>query len=232
MPETRHERLPGSEFAFLKRNAAYTIVLDAEAEGSVDLKVRVLDNGGNTRTAVYLGVPLRAHGHAQLQLKPGTGRAAAPQGWPELEIDADGDGVSETRLPATAVLDERTSADITAPELVIDTPSANGAVAGPTSVRWRAADSEAGLLREEAILDPDTTTPRVVTNGQTMVLAPDRTACVSWRWIRPGTQAARRLPLPCSRLSTEEQRLAASVRLQRRAAAHHELSRTSNCCCD
>ena len=172
VPETRHERLPGSEFAFLKRNAAYTIVLDAEAEGSVDLKVRVLDNGGNTRTAVYLGVPLRAHGHAQLQLKPGTGRAAAPQGWPELEIDADGDGVSETRLPATAVLDERTSADITAPELVIDTPSANGAVAGPTSVRWRAADSEAGLLREEAILDPDTTTPRVVTNGQTMVLAP------------------------------------------------------------
>ena len=134
--------------------------------------MRVLHKGRNTRTAVYLGIPLWAGGHAQLQLKPGTGHAAAPQGWPELEIDADGDGLTETRLSATGVLDERTSADITAPELVIDTPSANAGVAGPTSVRWHAVDSEAGLLREEALLDPDTTTPRVVTNGETLVLTP------------------------------------------------------------
>ena len=170
VPETRHERLPGSDFAFLKRDGAYTIVMDAEAEGSVDLKVRVLDTGRNTRTALYLGVPLRAGGHAQLQLKPGTGHAAAAQGWPELEIDADGDGVIERRQLAAAVLDERTSADITAPELVIETPSANAGVAGPTSVRWRAADRDAGLLREEAIVDPESTTPRVVTNGETVVL--------------------------------------------------------------
>lgn len=68
------------------------------------------------------------------------------------------------------MLDERTSADITAPELVIKTPSANAGVAGPTSVRWRAADRDAGLLREEAIVDPESTTPRVVTNGETVVL--------------------------------------------------------------
>jgi hypothetical protein len=172
VPETRHERLPGSDFAFLKRDAGYTIRMDAEADGSVDLKVRVLDTGRNTRTAVYLGVPLRAGGHAQLQLNPGAGHAAAAQGWPELEIDADGDGVIERRLPATAVLDERTSADISAPELVIDTPRATGKVAGLTSVRWRAADRESGLLREAAIVDPDTTTPHGVTNGQTLVLAP------------------------------------------------------------
>ncbi|HEU5100410.1 MAG TPA: hypothetical protein VFU22_15385 [Roseiflexaceae bacterium] len=172
LPETRHERLPGSEFAFLKRDAAYTIVMNAEAEGSVDLKVRVLDKSRNTRTAMYLGVLLRAGGHAQLQLKPGAGHAAAPQGWPELEIDADGDGVIERRLPATAVLDERTSADITAPELIIDTPSANAGVAGPISVLWRAADRDSGLLREEAIVDPDTTRPRMVTNGELVVLAP------------------------------------------------------------
>ena len=28
------------------------------------------------------------------------------------------------------------------------------------------------MLREEALLDPDTTTPRVVTNGETLVLTP------------------------------------------------------------
>jgi len=35
VPATRHERLPGSDFAFLKRDAAYTIVMDAETEGAL-----------------------------------------------------------------------------------------------------------------------------------------------------------------------------------------------------
>jgi hypothetical protein len=172
MPETRHERLPGSEFAFIKRDGAYTINLDAEAEGSVDVKVRVLGNGQVARTAVYLGVVLGAQGHAQLQLTPGTGRAAAPQGWPVLQVDGDGDGVAETRVAASAVLDARESADTEAPVLTVDTPPTQAEIRGPITIQWHASDTGAGLLREEALLDAESAMQRVVRNAEQLTLAP------------------------------------------------------------
>jgi pimeloyl-ACP methyl ester carboxylesterase len=169
IPDTLYDRLPGGEFVFVKRDAPYTLSLAAEEAGSVDLKVRVLGAGKVERTAVYQGVALGANGRAELALKPGTGRANAPQGWPILAVDADGDGAFEAQVPASAVLDERESADQTAPEL---SASAAADVAGSATIHWQASDREAGLLREQAVVDPDGANPRVVQNGETVALAP------------------------------------------------------------
>lgn len=165
--DSSYDRLPGGEFVFVKHEAPYTLSLAAEETGSTDLKVRVLGNGKVERTAVYLGVALKAGGRAELELKRGTGRANGPQGWPALAVDADGDGVFEARVPALAVLGEAESTDVTAPELSADVATA----AGRATARWSASDANAGVLIERAIIDPETA-PVDVTNGQTVALAP------------------------------------------------------------
>jgi pimeloyl-ACP methyl ester carboxylesterase len=169
IPGTSYQRLPEGEFAFTKQDRAYTLNMVAEREGSTDLKVRVLGNGRVERTAVYLGVLLGANGRAQLALQPGAGSAAAPQAWPTLQIDADGDGTFERSVQASAVLDARQSDDTNGPELKVATPTAQ---AGRVTIRWQAADQGAGMLLEQATLDAGTANARQVTNGETLALAP------------------------------------------------------------
>jgi hypothetical protein len=170
IPDSNYEQLPGSGFVFVKRDGAYTINLTAEEAGSTDLKVRVLGNGKVERTAVYLGIKLNANGRAQLAVKRGTGRAASPAGWPALQIDADGDGVFETSMSPSAVLDATAGADMTPPELAVEAPAATRTVPSSTTIRWRAADGGAGLSFEQATLDPDTPAARQVANGETVAL--------------------------------------------------------------
>ncbi len=164
-----YDRLPDGEFVFVKHEAPYVLSFTAEREGSTDLKVRVLDNGKVERTAVYLSIALGTQGQAQLEVKQGTGRANASQGWPELKVDADGDNVFEANVPASAVLNEVESADQTAPEVVIAAPATHGQAG--VAITWQATDIGAGLLREEAIVDPDTAAARRVQNGEHVSLA-------------------------------------------------------------
>ncbi len=168
IPESRYERLPEGEFAHMSRDVPLTITLAAEGDGSVDLKVRVLGNGRVERTAVYLGVPLSANGAARLTLRPGTGRAAAPQGWPALEVDSDGDGAFESSVAAAAVLDARASLDSTPPDVQLAAPDVTQT--GRVVVRWQARDDLAGVLREQAVIDPDSATPVFVRNGEALAL--------------------------------------------------------------
>jgi pimeloyl-ACP methyl ester carboxylesterase len=170
IPDTSYDQLPQAEFTFIKHDIAYTIDLIAEREGSVDVKVRVLGNRRVERTAVYLGVALGSSGHARLSVRPGTGRAASPAGWPGLEVDADGDGTFEGNVRAAAVLDAVNSADTQVPDVVIDSPSPVRTGSGTVTARWRAADHGAGLLLESAVIDPDTA-PKIVTQGERLSLS-------------------------------------------------------------
>jgi hypothetical protein len=171
IPDTSYDQLPDSEFIFIKRDIGYTVDLAAERAGSVDLKVRVLDNGHVERTAVYRGVALGSHGRARMSVMPGTGRTANPAGWPVLEVDTDGNGTFETNVRTAAVLDAVGSADSQAPDLVIDSPAPARTGGGPVSVRWRAADRGAGVWLESAVIDADTK-PRTVTQGGHVSLSP------------------------------------------------------------
>jgi hypothetical protein len=144
LPGAGYDRLPGGEFVFL-RQAGGTAELAAERAGSVDLKLRVWDNGRLIRTAVYQGVPLGAHGRATLALPADA--AASPDRWPALRLDADGDGVFDAQVAPTALLDERASRDVT--------PPAIGFQRAPGSAlpEWRASDAGAGVLRVLVGLD-------------------------------------------------------------------------------
>jgi hypothetical protein len=170
VPETRYEQLPGGEYAFAKRDMPYLISLDAEGAGSLDLKMRVFGNGRIERTAVYLGVSLGPQGHAELAVNKGVGHADSPKGWPALQVDADGDGVFEASVEAAAVLDERASADTSAPALLVEAPAPSKAGPGEVQLRWRADDQGAGVYAQSGLIDPGTKAERPVTNGQTVKL--------------------------------------------------------------
>ena len=187
--DSSYDRLPGGEFVYVKHEAPYTLSIVAEEAGSTDLKVRVLGNGKVERTAVYLAVALGATGRAELLIKPGTGRANAPQGWPALAVDVDGDGTFEKQITASAVLDEAESADQTAPDLTITTPA--GEIAGPALIQWRAVDAGAGVLREQGVIDPDGPSPRVAQNGETVVLEPGQHRLVVVAVDRAGNATSR-----------------------------------------
>ncbi len=189
--DSSYERLPDSEFTFVKHDAPYTLSRVGEREGSTDLKVRVLGNGRVERTAVYLGVALSTNGRAELGIKPGTGRATAPQGWRELEVDADGDGVSEARVPAAAVLNDVESVDQTALDIHITAPSSGAQ--GTATVQWQTTDSGAGVLRGEAVIDPDTPAARNVQNGESVQLAPGMHRLVVIAVDRAGNASSRQV---------------------------------------
>lgn len=170
IPDTAYDQLPEGEFAFIKDDVGHTINLAAERAGSIDFKVRVLNNGRIERTAVYLGVFLGPAGRARLAIGQGTRHVSAPGGWPSLQVDADGDGTFEDSVAPAAVLDAAQSGDTRAPDLMIDSPAPAPAAGGSVTVHWRTADGGAGLLAERAVLDPDAT-PRAVTNGERVPLS-------------------------------------------------------------
>ncbi len=192
IPDTGYDQLPEAEFTFIKQDVGYRIDLAAERAGSVDLKVRVLGNGRVERTAVYLGAALGLSGRARLSVRPGTGHAANPAGWPALEVDTDGDGTFEARVRAAAVLDAIDSADSRAPDLVIDSPAPAVTGGGPVTVRWRATDPGAGLLLERAVIDPDAT-PRTVTQGERVSLSSGQHRLVVVATDRAGNARSREL---------------------------------------
>jgi hypothetical protein len=193
IPDTSYDQLPEAEFSFIRRDIGYTVELAAEQAGSIDLKVRVLGNGRVERTAVYLVVALGPSGRARLSVRPGTGRAANPAGWPALEIDADGDGTFEGHVRADAVLDAVHSADNQAPDVVIDSPAPARATGGPVVVRWRAADSGAGVLHESAVIDADSA-PRTVTQGERVSLPSGQHRLLVVAVDRAGNARARDVP--------------------------------------
>jgi hypothetical protein len=148
LPGASYDRLPDGEFVFLKGGGI--VELAAERASSADLKLRVWQNGRLVRTAVYLGVRLGPSGRAMLAL-PEASTATAPDRWPALRVDADGDGVFEAEQPLTALLDERESLDTTPPTIVIS-PTA-GAPTGLATPRWQVRDDGAGVLRVLASVD-------------------------------------------------------------------------------
>jgi hypothetical protein len=145
-PGASYDRLPNGEFVFLKswRDGA-TVELGAERPSTVDLKLRLFQRGQLAATAVYLGLRLGPASRVAFELPPGA--PGSPGGWPELRIDADGDGVFEARQAVTALLGPGASGDTTPPAIAFAPPG------GGAPPRWSASDAGAGLLRVLTALD-------------------------------------------------------------------------------
>jgi hypothetical protein len=193
IPDASYDRLPEGEFIYLKRPAPYTIVVDAEHQGSVDLKVRFIANGRVLQTALYLDVRLGRTGSAQLML-PDTSAGPPAMDRPQLELDADGDGVFEATLAPSAVLDERASADATPPAITLNPPATSSGASPAEEQRvidWSATDLGAGVLREWAIVDPNSATARAVMRGARMRLSPGAHRLLIVAQDRAGNAATR-----------------------------------------
>jgi hypothetical protein len=58
-------------------------------------------------------------------------------------------------------------------------------------MQWQATDTGAGVLREQAVLDPDTATAREIRNGETITLSPGEHRLVVVAVDRAGNTTSR-----------------------------------------
>ena len=81
------------------------------------MKVRTYHGNDLTDTITYLSVPLASDKtNAELDFTNN-------QSPPNLQLDSNGDGIFETIIQPTAILDETLSADIAPPQILINSPT-------------------------------------------------------------------------------------------------------------
>ena len=136
---------------FVPIDQHYTITVLGDNEDLADMVVRTIDKDELVQTVMYKDIPVQAATVGSLDFDPDTPAAN------ELDLDSDGDGTSDMRLPPDTILDEEDSVDVTLPTLSINLDmAANGLSA---TLRISAADNSggSGLMRVEYSLDSGAT---------------------------------------------------------------------------
>jgi pimeloyl-ACP methyl ester carboxylesterase len=146
--------------AFLPLNSSFILRFSAVADGSFDLKLRLMDGDTVQGTAVFLNVPVKKGQKAELKLD--TRRKVEDAAKLRLELEGG------ENLAPTALLDANTSQDIDAPVINVAKPRQNREV---VTFNWSADDDLAGLNFTQAVLDPHSDAPQLVQNGQRLKLS-------------------------------------------------------------
>lgn len=144
IPGSSYERIGENSFVFVPAGDTYRFVADGIAQGTFDMKVRSFRGSELDQTITYLNVPLAsASTTAELTLTD-------PQTAPNLNLDVDGNGVSDTSIQPTAILDATDSADITPPLIVISSPTSTDYLRSQTvPINVAVTDTESGVALTE-----------------------------------------------------------------------------------
>src|SRR3989344_1748519 len=148
IPGSVYTTLNGNSFAFVPANDEYRVEIDALAAGEFTLKAGVLEGPELVSSANYVDVPL-ADGDV-------TARAVFSEDnmAPELELDKDGDSVSDISVQPTAKLFDVAAADSEPPQIIFSgVPT--GTIITDTAfvVDFSAFDQLSGVASVTASLD-------------------------------------------------------------------------------
>jgi len=132
--------LEETDFLFLPAGGRYTLQLEGETSGRVEVRLEQILGDEVAQTVLYSGLPVGANSRMVLDLESGS----LPG---DLRVDLDGDGIFEAARPASAVLDAQQSRDYTPPEISVRLTGAigaRGAFEGPVTVSLLAEDNAGG----------------------------------------------------------------------------------------
>jgi pimeloyl-ACP methyl ester carboxylesterase len=149
-----------TNYAFLPLDSGYVLRFTAVANGSFDLKLRLMEGDEIKGTVVFLNVPVKMGEKAELKLNIRGNEADA--GKLKLELE------NGEKFAPTAVLNRRASQDTNAPDLNIDQPRINK---NGVTLNWSAEDKTAGMNFTQAILNPTSANPQKVERGQPLKLS-------------------------------------------------------------
>ncbi len=143
-----YEKIGENSFAFVPAGDNYRFVADSLASGTFDMKVRTYHGNDLTDTITYLSVPLASDKtNAELDFTNN-------QSPPNLQLDSNGDGIFETIIQPTAILDETLSADIAPPQILINSPTNTDYIHSQSiPINVAVTDTESGVVLTETKLD-------------------------------------------------------------------------------
>ncbi|MFA5932939.1 MAG: hypothetical protein WCV81_01585 [Microgenomates group bacterium] len=157
IPGSSYEVLGDAKFIWLPDGGTYIVKFEATDQGSFDFKIRNYKDDVNDKTILYKDVPLTKDTEAETTFDTA---ATTP---PILQIDADGNGITDFQVNDTSILTGDASYDQTAPTTIIKltgTTGNNSWYKSDVIVELNATDETngSGILKTEYSLD----------NGQTI----------------------------------------------------------------
>lgn len=113
IPGSSYDTLDDAKFIFLPDNGRYEIRFEATDQGSFDFKIREFENDINTTAVLYNDIPLAAATKAEAILDTSLIQP------PTLQVDQDGNGITDRNIDPTFVLTGDAVYDDTPPEAKI-----------------------------------------------------------------------------------------------------------------
>lgn len=153
IPGSSYDTLEDSKFIWLPEGT-FTLKLQATDDGHFDLKIREYKDDINTETITYQEVPLTEETAGEIVINS---NSVEP---PVLQIDIDGNGSTETPVPASSALSLEENQDQTPPNSEIKatgTSGNNGWFTSEVQVTLEAKDENSGVLKTEFSLDSGAT---------------------------------------------------------------------------
>lgn len=150
IPGSFYDTLESTKMIWLPDSGQYIIKLSATNNGSFDLKIRSFEDDINTKTIAYRDVAITTETEGQINYNTSSLNP------PPLEIDKDGNGISDQTIGADAVLSGDQIYDQQPPETsVILTGEINsdGTYKTDVKVELSATDNSAGIAKIEYSLD-------------------------------------------------------------------------------
>lgn len=107
IPHVQYDVFDDQKFAFLPSGHTYRVELPATGNGAFDLYSEKIDNGSVASTAYYHAVPINSSSKGLVELNEANNQV--------LQMDANGDGGTDSSILPTSVLDSQQSKDVLAP---------------------------------------------------------------------------------------------------------------------
>lgn len=140
IPGSSYDTLGDAKFIYLPEDGQYSVNFEATGEGSFDFKIRKFENDTNTETVVYNDIPLTSETKAETVFDTNGNN-------PVLQVDENGDGLTDQQIKPTATLTGNSNFDQNAPKTTIQlvgTLGSNGWYRSDVQVSLAAEDEEGG----------------------------------------------------------------------------------------
>ncbi len=164
IPDSQYEEIEETKSVYLPDDGEYTIFLKATDSGSFNLILRLYRSDGTEKTIVYLRAPLTITTTGEMVFDTSS---IEP---PLLNLDHNGDGLTDDIIEATSILDSTESVDSKPPQIEIFGPKQGQVLAGSALVEWQSNDDLSGILNEWGYIDMGTPNEILVFNGEVAIL--------------------------------------------------------------
>jgi len=148
IPEVSYEVIDGNKFAFLPNGEDFKVVGVATENGSFNARIEKIQDEIVTETKYFNEIPILSTTKVEFTINDNTSN--------QIQLDKDGDGIFETQIDASSILNQAQSADLVKPTTntsLKGNKTNNGSYISSVQVSLLATDDNSGILKTEYSFD-------------------------------------------------------------------------------